>query len=551
MKKFSEVLSVNVEILKISRVKSFSYFIVTLCIVFIAGSNFIYSFMLQTGIDAVNEMDMKKFTIATIIFIVASMMYGVAYYYGEKNKEIVSQEIAIQLKSMLLKKVNTIHFEKSSKYKKGDLFTLIHVDADNCARYVTDVIFPFIQVMLSLIIGIFYVAYFSWQMFLVAMLGIPFFLYINIVLMKKIRGSFTSVKVAEGDERDFFTDLHNSSSTMKIFSINYVMEILFKRVYHNKTRSRVIHERNSSKVYAYTESGILGIEFLVLLAGIPLVKIGQITVGTLIGTWNATIGTFIYPITDMPDIISKMAEKHSSWDRISSILNIPDEENNVVVKKLSNPELVIEELNFKYNSGDKQILTNVNFCIKKNQIAIIVGESGTGKSTLMKLILSLFNVTSGKIFIRENKNIIDKEIRKYISYIPQGNSLLNISIRNNITMGKKYSDEEIRNAVKMAQIGGFIDRLPHKYDTVISEDVEVSEGEAQRIAIARALLRNSDFILMDEPFSALDEENEKKIVNVINNLKQSKGIIIITHRKTNKINSDYIYELIGGELNER
>ena len=240
------------------------------------------------------------------------------------------------------------------------------------------------------------------------------------------------------------------------------------------------------------------------------------------------------------------------------IFPIIDEENKI--KEISNPldlnvaraDIKIEGLTFKYNKIENMVLKNVSLNFEGGKMTALVGHSGAGKSTIMNMIPRFYDPEKGDILI-DNQSIYKsrlKDLRSNISLVSQETTLFDDTVKNNIIYANlKASDEEINEAIKYSYAEEFINKLPNKLNTIIGENgVRLSGGEKQRLSIARAILKKSRIILLDEATSSLDADTEKKIQDAINFLTQDKTTIVIAHRLSTILNSSKIYVVNKGEI---
>ena len=221
-----------------------------------------------------------------------------------------------------------------------------------------------------------------------------------------------------------------------------------------------------------------------------------------------------------------------------------------------NDHISIKSLNFKYHASQSQTLTNINFEIKKGESIGIIGESGAGKSTLVDILLGLLSPDSGGIFV-DNISITGKNLRDWqlnLAYVPQNIYLTDDTLRKNIALGisdDEINDELLHNAIKGAQLTDFVNTLQNGIDTKVGErGVRLSGGQRQRIGIARALYRNTEVLVFDEATSALDNQTEKEVMDAINNLKNTKTLIIIAHRLSTISKCDRVIKLSKGQIVE-
>jgi subfamily B ATP-binding cassette protein MsbA len=240
------------------------------------------------------------------------------------------------------------------------------------------------------------------------------------------------------------------------------------------------------------------------------------------------------------------------------ILPIIDTKNLITDRKdakelnISDGNINLKNISFKYNSSEDNVLKDINLDFKGGKMTSLVGHSGSGKSTILNLIPRFYDVQSGEITI-DNQSIYNSKIsslRKHISLVSQETTLFDDTVKNNIKYANENaSDEEIYEAAKLSYCDDFIDKLPNKYQTLIGEDgVRLSGGEKQRISIARAMLKKSSIILLDEATSSLDAETERKIQDALKILTNNKTSIVIAHRLSTILNSDRIYVIQSGKV---
>ena len=245
----------------------------------------------------------------------------------------------------------------------------------------------------------------------------------------------------------------------------------------------------------------------------------------------------------------------SAANRILPIIDnqnkISDDEDSQDIN-ITNSEIKFNNINFKYNSDEENVLNNINLNIAGGKITSLVGHSGSGKSTILNLIPRFYDAQSGDVLI-DNQSIYKvkiKSLRDKISLVSQDTTLFDDTIKNNIQYGKdNVSDEEIISAAKLSFAHEFIEKLPNKYETIIGENgIRLSGGEKQRLSIARAMIKKSPIILLDEATSSLDAETESKIQDALKILTKDKTTIVIAHRLSTILNSDQIYIIDSGNV---
>ncbi len=258
------------------------------------------------------------------------------------------------------------------------------------------------------------------------------------------------------------------------------------------------------------------------------------------------------PIKDFSTVTNKIQESYASSIRIFEIIDaVPDvyDVNGAVEKDGLEKNIEFKGVYFTYNRDNRTVLKDINLDIKKNENIAIVGLSGAGKSTLVDLLPRFYDVTSGEILIDglNIKNLKISSLRNIFGIVTQEIILFNDSIRNNIAFGNDFTDEEIIAASRNANAHDFIIETENGYDTVIGDrGVKLSGGQKQRLAIARALLKNSPVMILDEATSSLDTESEHLIQEAIERLMQNRTSIVIAHRLSTIKNADRIVVIDNG-----
>ena len=298
-------------------------------------------------------------------------------------------------------------------------------------------------------------------------------------------------------------------------------------------------------------------EVIILWVGTVAVLDGKMTMGQLI-TFNALLAYFLTPIKNLINLQPTMQTAIVAADRLSEILELSSEKDENEEKRLKNISLkqpiTISNLDFRY--GTRQlVLKNINMTITPGEKIALVGESGSGKTTLVKLLMHFYDWEQGEICFG-NYNIKDinlEALRDKIAYISQDIFMFSGTIRENLSLGNEnVTMEEIIEACKLSKANEFIEKLPMRYETMLEENgANLSGGQKQRLAIARALLKKPDILIMDEATSNLDSITEKAIEKTINDLPESITTIIIAHRLSTIMRCDKIYVMENGQIIEQ
>ena len=375
-----------------------------------------------------------------------------------------------------------------------------------------------------------------------------------------------SFKAGKADEQGlecrFRLGEANSVTLEGINGMNEILTLNWRERYRKKNASYMEALTDAQVRYA-RRMGIEGsllrtasaLAALVLnLVGISLVQSGQLSL-----EWYAAIGVASWvaflPMVSLCGMARSFGEVFASSERVTSLMEmepaIKDTGSVLDVENLD-PEIAFSKVSFQYEEEGPKVLQEVSFAVHPGETVALVGESGAGKTTCTSLLNRLWNVKSGKIEIggMDIRKLKLDSLRQLIAVVPQDVYLFNSSIRDNLRLGKKEAtEEEIKEAAKMACIHDFIESLPYGYDTVVGErGVQMSGGQRQRIAIARALLKDAPILVMDEAVSNLDTKTDQEIQDTIRNLSHKKTILIVAHRLSTIREADRLVVLHRGEV---
>lgn len=474
--------------------------------------------------------------LAFIVFISEPIMSGIFTYL----KSTITQKNNEKLKSDLLQHIENIDLKDYNKYHSGELLTRLNNDSENVSSILSDGVIELIKGVLTVIISLIYAIFVSFEMTVTLLLFMPLLFFWGKYAMPKLQSIYGSRQRIESDLRIFLQEQIQNITFIKSFQIVNDSVQDLKKI--NKKKMKLVVKSDVTNQIAWGGGQALGsIGFLLSVGlGCYFVSKGEMTVGSVMG-FSQVINYIIWPFTQMMGIIAALQNKLSSKKRVEEIFNIEEEQikevdtNSNLHKSIldinTDKILKVENLKFYYEE-DNIILDNINIDFERGKLTGIIGESGCGKSTLLKLLLGLYVPQKGKISIKCNgEQISGKEIREYISYVPQNNFLMSGTIKENLLKGNKEATfEQLKEATKKAHIHDIIESLPNKYETVLGEfGAGVSLGQAQRLAIARALLRNKPIIILDEPTASLDPNSEKIILETIKEISKNYICIMVAH----------------------
>ena len=487
-------------------------------------------------IDAAQKGD-KNTLVKYVVFLFVIIVLQIALKLASKAVEIrVSGRLEMKYKTGLFSNILKKDFLKISEYHSGELMTRLTSDVNIVSQAVTSIV-PSVAATVTRLVCAFAVLFYLDKIFALLFLaaGIALFVFTRVFRgsMKKLH---RAVQETDGKVRSFMQEAIESILVIKIFGVVRKMKEKSEKLQADNYDAKI--RKNRWSIFAnlgFSSAFSLGYLFGLAWSGLRLCA-GSITFGTLTAIMQL-INQVQVPFTSLSGIVPQYYSMLASAERIieiensdsSKATNSPGVDTEEIYEKLES--ICFDNVEFSYDRD--VVLKNGCFKINKNDFVVISGISGIGKSTLFKLLVGVIPPDSGKIYLktRDNNYSVDKYTRPLFAYVPQGNMLFSGTIRDNIRLvNENATDEEIMKAAEISCAADFINELPMGLDTVLLESGHgLSEGQIQRLAIARAILTHAPIMLLDEATSALDEATELKLLDNIRKLKE-KTCIIISHK---------------------
>lgn len=443
----------------------------------------------------------------------------------------------IILKRHLLQNIMTKNYSSVTAYHTGELqnrlFNDVGVVTDSFTKIVPNTVF-FITKLSSALIYLVALDKIFALIFLIG--GLSVFI-ITRLFRKTLKSLHKQVQETEGKTRSFIQEVVTNLLAVKAFSAEDKMQQHTDELQENNFKA-VMKRRNFNIVANTGLSGVFNVGSVFAIAfGAWRILTGVMTYGTVTAMIQL-VNQVQQPFASLSGVMPMYFSMIASAERLMEIDALPDEQDinddefdrDEVYKNLQS--ISFNDITFSYDRD--VILDNTSLSIEKGDFLAIMGISGIGKSTLLKLLLGVFTVKSGTISLKTSKGDIpvDRNTRKLFTYVPQGNMLISGTIRENLTfVNDNATDKEIEEAIRISCAKQFIDELPMGIETVIGEKgLGLSEGQVQRLAIARSILSNAPVLLLDEATSALDEETEKQFLTNLRDL-NNVTCIIVSHKK--------------------
>ena len=449
------------------------------------------------------------------------------------GSEYIRSTLAINYRQEIFSSILNKKYKNISMYHSGELINRLFSDLQIISDGIVTILPSFFNILVRIISTGVILIIFDKNFIYIFLIGGILSLLASNFFRPKLKRLHKEVQEKNGILRSFIQEVLEKIIFIKIFSSEKKISNTSKNLQENLFSSQM-KRRNISIVANAGFSFLFEFGYLLgIIWGSFKVYNGDMTYGTLMAILQLIMQLRI-PFASLSGFLPKIYSIFASTERLIEIEELEKEEisdKNLTYKEFKSLE--IKNVSFKYE--DNLILDNVSMNINKGDFVSITGVSGGGKSTLFLLLTGIYLPNSGSINFYGNNEVFSSgsETRGFFGYVPQGNQLFSGTIKENIGfLNENATMEEIESAAKIACIDTFINSLPDKYNTLIGENgAGVSEGQAQRIAIARTLLSGCNFLLLDEATSALDEITEAKVLENISNLKE-KTCVIITHRKT-------------------
>ena len=504
---------------------------------------------LMTLLDFPIHLTLPQILTALIVLAVAR---GILRYLEQMSGHYIAFKLLALLRDKVFTALRKLAFVKLQDKQAGQLLSLVTNDIELLEVFYAHTIAPIVIAFLTSGILLIVFGHISPWLMLIA-----FFAYLTIGVAlpifttKQAREEGRKYRELVGEMNDYFLDSVRGMKEIQLFNHENI------RLEQIHLRSQAIDQaflrikEQEGQIRVYTEWAVSIFNILILFTGLVLYNYQQINFAGLVIAVILLMSSY-GPVIALSNLSNNLLQTLASGERVLGLLaeepTLKDVENGEKVQDIE--RIDVKNVSFAY--GEEQILSHLTLSLKKGQILGIHGRSGSGKSTLLKLLMRFYDPQAGHIEIngRDLRQINTQNLRDNMAYITQQTYIFNESIYENIRMARRHaSDEDVIEASKKAAIHDFIMSLPQGYDTKVAElGSSLSDGEKQRIGIARAFLHNAPIILLDEPTSNLDSLNEAIVLQSLLNAKTDKLIILVSHRASTMAICDKVIEIENGRM---
>tara|TARA_B000000532_G_scaffold83812_1_gene67074 strand:+ start:350 stop:2143 length:1794 start_codon:yes stop_codon:yes gene_type:complete len=508
------------------------------------------SVIAKLGFESI-ESQITFLAIATFFIWAFESLFQYLYSISWRN---LAQTVEHEIRTDAYDHVQNLDMPWFEDKKVGDITAKLNDDVNQLERFLDNGFNTIIQLIVSSVaIGAVFF-YISPLVASISILPIPIILIIAFFFQRNLSPRYLSVRNSVG--------LLNNTIFNNLIGISTIKSFVTEKI-ESKRVSSLSNEYRLKNKHAIKLSS----------AFVPLVRMGVLSgfLGTMIiGSYLALDGTiavgsysvlvfltqrFLWPFTTLGETVDLFERSMASTKRILDLLDTPqkikDNKNSIILNDF-NHDINFKNINFHYLES-KPIFDNLNLTIKKNNLVGIVGQTGSGKTTIIKLLLRFYDTIGGSVNIGSNeiKNIKIQNLRENIGYVSQDIFMFDGSIKDNIAYPNIGDDDKVVTAAKQSQAHEFIMKLENGYDTLIGErGQKLSEGQKQRIAIARAIYKNPPILIFDEATSSVDNETELLLQKALYNISKDRTTIVIAHRLSTVRNADNIFVLGNGSIIE-
>ena len=501
-----------------------------------------------------DKIAILNFALASVILI--AVVGAVSSYFEKYLTTTVGQWIAHDLRLLLYQRIQRLSLLEHGESRAGDLISRVTSDIDAIQDFINTALLGIFVNLFTLVGMIGLMFYINWRFTLIALSVAPILFLVVYFYSRRIKKASRAVRRKESEMLSGVAEILSSIQVVQAFAREDYEERKFNWESRQSVQAALQARSMKAKLSPIVDILVAIGTCLVLGYGARLAMTGELTAGVLI-VFLAYLGKSYKPMRELSKMTNTISKAAIALERVQEVMasesRVTDLPNATVAPPFQGT-IEFDRVSFSYGK-DVKILKNVSFRIERGQVVAIVGPSGTGKTTIASLIPRFFDPQSGQVKIdgHDIRQLTLKSLRDQISFVLQDNLLFSGTVWDNIAYGRPDADpmDTIR-AAELAHAHDFIVNMPQGYGTMVGErGVTLSGGQRRRIAIARAIVRNTPNLILDEPTTGLDAESEKAVVEALDYLMKGRTCIMIAHHLHTVRNADVIFVISDAEVVEQ
>ena len=500
-----------------------------------------------------------KFSIlnfAVVAVLLIAVFGAISSYFEKYLTTSVGQWVMHDLRRVLYSHIQRLSLAFHDQKRTGDLISRVTSDIDAVQSLISTVLLGMLVNVLTLAGMVIVMFYLNWQFTLIALTVVPGLFLVVYYYTHRIKKASRAVRRKEGQVVNVLEEVLSSIRVVKAFAREDFEQKRFERESLKSVEAALEARNVKAKLPPIVEIIVACGTCLVLWYGARLVLTNALTPGELL-VFLLYLGKMYKPMRELSKMTDTISKAQVGWERIREVL-----ENEMQVRDLPRAkraprfkgQIEFDHVDFSYNTG-AAVLRDINLSIQPGQLAALVGPTGAGKTTIVSLLPRFYDISAGQIRIdgADIREFTSKSLRQQISFVLQETLLFRATVAQNIAYGKpEATKEEIIRAAKLANADEFIEKMPEGYNTMIGErGVTLSGGQRQRLTIARAIIRDSPILILDEPSAGLDAESEQLVFDALGNLMEGRTSIVIAHRLATVRRADVIFVIDDGRVIEQ
>ncbi|HEX8229935.1 MAG TPA: ABC transporter transmembrane domain-containing protein, partial [Chloroflexia bacterium] len=511
----------------------------------------------SSGIPLLDSLDVSTLLLVCAVgIVIITGLRALAAYFNTVGFAMLGNSVLSQVRSEVYNSVQRLSLSFHTKARSGDLVVRIIGDVSQLKDVAVTAMLPMLANVLILIGMLALMLLLQWQLTLLALVTVPLFALSTVRLSRRIREAARTQRKREGAMAATASESISAIKVVQALSLEDKLAESFFSQNKKSLKQDVKTSKLSASLERTVDVLIAVATGLVLWQGANLVLQGVLTAGDLL-VFLTYLKNGFKPVRDFAKYTGRLAKATAAGERVMDVL---EREPDVRNMPGSRPAPVLrgavrfDNVGFEYEPGHP-VLRDINLDVRPGQHVAVIGASGNGKSTMLSLILRLYDPTTGRVMLdgRDVREYTIESVRSQISVVMQDTILFAASVRDNIAYGTPdATDEQIEAAARLANAHDFIMSLPEGYDTEIGErGATLSNGQRQRISIARAAIRRAPIVILDEPTTGLDEENERAVMEALDRLGRGRTTFLVTHKLSQARNAETIVVLEDGRIVEQ